>query len=78
MTELSTKKARSELSALLKRVERGEEVIISRRGKQVARIVPMKSAPKRLPSLDKFRKEISIHGEPMSQTVLRNRQEERY
>ena len=35
MTEISTKKARGELSSLLKRVEKGEEVIISRRGKRL-------------------------------------------
>lgn len=78
MTELSTKRARSELSALLKRVEKGEEVTISRRGKQIARIVPMQGASKRLPSLKKFRQEIRLHGEPMSRTVVKNRQEERY
>jgi prevent-host-death family protein len=78
MTEISTKKARGELSSLLKRVEKGEEVIISRRGKQVARIVPLQTGPKHLPSLKKFRDGIRLRGEPLSQTVVRARTEERY
>jgi prevent-host-death family protein len=78
MKEISTKKARGELSTLLKRVEKGEEVIISRRGKRIARIVPMRGAPKRLPSLKKFREGIRLQGEPMSRIVLKNRQDDRY
>jgi prevent-host-death family protein len=78
MTEISTKRARGDLSSLLKRVEKGEEVIISRRGKQVARIVPIQTRAKHLPSLKKFRDEIRLRGGPLSQTVIRARTEERY
>jgi prevent-host-death family protein len=78
MIEISTKKARGDLSSLLKRVEKGEEVIISRRGKQVARIIPVHTGTKHLPSLKKFRDGIRLRGEPLSQTVVRARTEERY
>ena len=50
MLEVNVKEARSKLSILLDKVERGEEIIIKRRGKKVALLV----SPKReiaLPSL---------------------------
>jgi len=47
MGEVSVFEAKNKLSALLDQVERGEEVVITRRGKPVARIVPVK--PKRTP-----------------------------
>jgi prevent-host-death family protein len=36
--------AKTHLSALLDRVERGEEVLITRRGRSVAKLVPARSA----------------------------------
>ena len=58
MLEVNVKEARSQLSSLLDRVERGEEIIINRRGKKVALLV----SPERkntLPSLKDFRASIS-------------------
>ena len=40
MTVVTIHKAKTELSKLLKRVEAGEEIIIARGGKQVAKLVP--------------------------------------
>ena len=40
MREIGAFEAKNTLGALLDRVERGEEIIISRRGKPVARLVP--------------------------------------
>ena len=37
---VGTFEAKTKLSELLDRVERGEEVVITRRGKEIARIVP--------------------------------------
>jgi prevent-host-death family protein len=77
MLEINVKEARSRLSSLLNRVERGEEVIITRRGKKIARLVPTESHG-RLPSLKDFRAEIDVSGQPISQTVVDQRDEERY
>ena len=77
MIEVSAKKARGEWSSLLKRVENGEEVVISRRGRKVARMVSLRESPKRLPSLKAFRSRIRISGEPLSRTVVLSREEER-
>jgi prevent-host-death family protein len=78
IVEISVKEARSKFSSLLDHVEEGNEVIIRRRGKEVARMVPPRGKGKRLPSLGKFRASIRLKGEPLSTGVKRGRLEERY
>ena len=41
MTQVEASEAKTHLSSLLERVERGEEIAITRHGKAVARLVPM-------------------------------------
>jgi len=76
--EISVKEARSRFSSLLDKVEEGGEVIIRRRGKEVARLIPAGEAGKTLPTLKKFRSAIRMKGEPLSAVVKRGRKEERY
>ena len=40
MNEIGAFEAKNKLSALLDRVERGEEIVITRHGKAIARLVP--------------------------------------
>ena len=47
MTVVTIHKAKTELSKLLKRVEAGEEIVIARGGKPVARIVPAEPPKKK-------------------------------
>lgn len=75
--EISAKEARARLSDLLKRAEKGEEILLLRRGKKVARLVPTKKVQKTLPSLKEFRASIRIKGEPLSVAVVKDREEER-
>jgi prevent-host-death family protein len=44
MDEIGAFEAKNKLSELLDRAERGEEVVITRRGKAVARLVPVRAA----------------------------------
>lgn len=44
MDEIGAFEAKNKLSELLDRAERGEEVVITRRGKAVARLVPARAA----------------------------------
>lgn len=76
--EINVKEARNKLSSLLDRVEEGNEVVLLRRGKEVARLVPPSGMGKRLPSLRDFRSSIKIKGNTLSETVIQNRQEEHY
>jgi len=47
MREVGTLEARNSLSALIERVEKGEEITITRHGKAVARLVPALSGDER-------------------------------
>jgi prevent-host-death family protein len=47
MEEIGAFEAKNKLSALLERAERGEEILITRRGRPVAKLVPVTSAPNR-------------------------------
>jgi prevent-host-death family protein len=46
MSKSTIHQAKTQLSRLIEEAERGEEVVILRGKKPVARIVPIKSAPK--------------------------------
>ncbi len=78
MLEINVKEARDHFGALLDRVEQGEEIIIVRRGKKVAHLIPPVQTEQFLPSLKKFRKSIRIKGKPLSEVVIDLRNEERY
>jgi prevent-host-death family protein len=45
MREIGAFEAKNRLSELLQRVERGEEVVITRRGRAVAKLVPASPRP---------------------------------
>jgi prevent-host-death family protein len=48
MAEVSVHEAKTHLSRLLLRVAGGEEIVIARAGKPVAKLVPVESKPQRL------------------------------
>jgi prevent-host-death family protein len=54
MTQVNIHEAKTHLSRLLRKVMQGEEIIIARAGKRVARIVPFREKEKdRVPGLDR-------------------------
>jgi prevent-host-death family protein len=77
--EINVKQARSKISSILNKVEQGEEMVIVRRGKKVARMVPFNDRKtKRLPDLSKFRASINIPRKGLSETILEARNDERF
>ena len=78
MLEINVKEVRSNLSTLLERVERGEEIIITRHGKKIARLISAGKTRTALPSLADFRSSIKAKGKPLSRTVIDSRNKERY
>ena len=64
MKHIGIKQARQELPDLVDRAEAGEEIVITRQGKPVARITPIPRTPKALPSLASFRQALGGNGTP--------------
>jgi prevent-host-death family protein len=64
--------AKTHLSRLLARVEEGEEVVIAKAGKPVARLIPERPerAPKRVPGIDKGKLWIAKEFDKMSEQEL--------
>jgi len=79
VASMNIKAARKQFSDLVRAAERGRTVVLTRRGKSVARIAPVgESAAGSLPDLRAFRAAIARKGRPLSRTVLALRDEERY
>jgi prevent-host-death family protein len=73
MKQVGIKQARQELPDLIDRAEAGEEVIITRQGKPVAKLVSAPRALKPLPSLAEFRRGAGRLGTPAAQLVREER-----
>lgn len=54
-TEVNVHEAKTHLSKLLRQVASGEEVVIARAGKPVARLVPVETRPRRVFGIDRGR-----------------------
>jgi prevent-host-death family protein len=73
MKHVGIKQAREELPELVHRAEAGEEIVITRQGKAVARLVGAARAPKALPTLREFRRTLGRDGTPAAQLVREER-----
>lgn len=80
MKTVNTHQAKSQLSRLLKRVEAGEEVVLARAGKPVAKLVPVSARKRREPGLllklypehaDALRKLADLIDEPLPDEELK-------
>jgi prevent-host-death family protein len=70
------REARQQLSALLEEVRKGREVVLTDRGRPVARIVPpLRDSARALSSHRRFRAGIRLKGKPLSVTVADERED---
>jgi prevent-host-death family protein len=68
--------ARQQLSAILEEVRKGREVVLTDRGRPVARIVPpLRDSARPLSSHRRFRAGIRLKGQPLSVTVVHERED---
>lgn len=77
MIKVSVTEARANLDALLDKVQAGEEVLVTRRGKPVARIMPITLKPLPLEELAAFRATMPSLGRPSAE-LLREMRDEGY
>lgn len=78
MSAVTVREARAGFRALIERAQAGEEIVILRRGKEVARLVPPGRKSAAFPDLTAFRASVALAGEPLSETVVRQRRDARY
>jgi prevent-host-death family protein len=75
MKHFGIKETREQLSDLIDRVEAGEEIVITRQGRPVARLVPAPGQRKSLPPLAEFRKRMGSLGTPSNRLLREERDE---
>ena len=76
MRTAGIREARQNLSALLDEVKKGREVVITERGRPVAKLVPPDRAPGRgVPNLAAFRRRMPVLDPPLSTTVAEERED---
>ena len=78
MTQVPLREAQDCLEDLLARVEEGETILITRSGRPPVRLGPVQKDEDALPSLQQWREALQVGGEPLSETVQRQRDEDRY
>ena len=80
MQTVNVRQARAQISQLLDAVEAGEEIIIQRNGKPVARLMPIKSSETMVhfPDRSAFRQRLPLSREDSVNLVRRLRENERF
>ena len=78
--EINAREARQRFSEPLDRVERGEEVVVTRRGRRSVRPEAVHDAERTPtpPPLADFGDSLAPTGEPVSATVIEGREDARY
>ena len=69
--------AKTRLSELVDRVEKGEEIVITRHGRPVARLSALERPKKPIPSMAEFRARMPKLKEPLSESLRKVRDEQR-
>jgi len=77
MENVSVAEAKSHLSELLSRIEKGEEFVITRRGRPIARLKAERTAKKPVLSLAEFRTQIPQPETPATEILRVLREESR-
>ncbi|MGH8246486.1 MAG: type II toxin-antitoxin system Phd/YefM family antitoxin [Gammaproteobacteria bacterium] len=76
MKEAGIREARQNLSALIDEVKKGREIMITERGKPVARLVPPRpGSGKGFPDLSSFRRRMPRVNPPLSRAVMEDRED---
>ena len=74
MRTAGIREARQNLTSLLDDVRKGREVIITDRGRAIARLVPVQQ-PRPFPDLSEFRRQFAHLGISLSQAIIDDRED---
>ena len=76
MIKIGVKEARQHLTSFLDKVASGQEVVITRHNKPIAKLVPVSKRPgRRLGSRAKLRSIVSAKGRALSEIIIDDREE---
>jgi prevent-host-death family protein len=73
MKQIGIRQARQALPELVDRAESGEEIVITRQGRPVARLVATTRTTRHLPSLRDFRARLGAAGTPAARLLREDR-----
>ena len=74
---VSIREARKHLGEVVEAAERGQQVVLTRRGREVACVGPVTARDRTLPDLSSFRASLRVTGQPLSEAVVELRESER-
>lgn len=77
MKKVQVNEVREHLAKYLSEAEKGEEIIITKHNRPIARLMPVQSGKTGFPDLSKHRKKMNVRGKPVSKEVIDSRKEER-
>ena len=76
MKRTGIREARQNLSVLLEEVKKGREILITERGRPVARLAPLRAGKgKGLPDLSAIRRAMPALSAPLSAAIAENRED---
>ncbi len=78
MKKVQVNEVREQLAKYLAEAEQGEEIIITKHSKPVARLMAIEKKEKRFEDMEEFRKQFQSKGKPLSQIVIDMRNEDRF
>lgn len=78
MKKAQVNQVREHLAKYISDAEKGEEIIITKHGKPVARLAPVKKENPKFPDLKEHRESLTVRGKSLSKTVTESRKKERY
>ncbi len=78
MKKVKVNEVREHLAKYLSDAEKGEEIIITKHSRPIARLVPLEAPTSGFPDLTKHRNSVKIKNQPLSETVIEQRSHERY
>ena len=74
MKNISFTEFRKNASSLFSRVEEGEAIYVTRHGKPIAEVIPVREARNKTPSWKKKRIRKTIRGEALSSMIIKERE----
>lgn len=78
MKKVQVNEVREHLAKYLAEAEMGEEILITKHNRPVARLMPVRREKSEFPDLGELRNKLKVRGKPVSRGIIDSRKNERY